>query len=86
MVLSYGKINVIRKSNGKARLCLDARKLNTVTKKDAYPLPLIDGLIARLDKTKYLSCLDLKDAFWEIPLDTDSREKTAFTVPGRPLY
>lgn len=76
---------LVRKSNGKAR-CLDARKINTLTKKDAYPLPLIEGLLSRLDQTKFLSCLDLKDAFWQIPLEPESREKTAFTVPGRPLY
>lgn len=77
---------LVRKANGKVRLCLDARKVNSVTKKDAYPLPLIDGLIGRLDKTKFLSCLDLKDAFWQIPLDKESRDKTAFTIPGQPLY
>lgn len=77
---------LVRKSNGKVRLCLDARVINSLTKKDAYPLPLIDGLLSRLDKAKYLSCLDLKDAFWQIPLDTESHEITAFTVPGRPLY
>lgn len=65
---------------------MDARKLNEVTRKDAYPLPLIEGLLGRLDRAKYMSSLDLKDAFWQIPLEADSREKTAFTVPGRPLY
>lgn len=79
-------ITLVRKSNGKVRLCLDARKVNEVTIKDAYPLPLIDGLIGRLKDTKYISSIDLKDAFWQVPLAKDSRDKTAFTVPGRPLF
>lgn len=77
---------LIRKPNGKSRLCLDSRKVNQVTKKDAYPLPHIDGLLGRLKNTKYITSLDLKDAFWQIPLAEQSRDKTAFTVPGRPLY
>lgn len=77
---------VVRKKNGKTRLCLDARKINDVTKKDAYPLPIIDGLLSRLDTTRYISALDLKDAFWQIPLTEESKELTAFTIPGRPLY
>ena len=79
-------VTLVRKSNGKVRLCLDARKVNSVTVKDAYPLPLIDGLLGRLHDTKYITSLDLKDAFWQIPLSEKSRSKTAFTVPGRPLY
>lgn len=69
----------------KIRLCLDARKLNLVTKKDAYPLPNIGG-IARLPKANVISKLDLKDAYWQIGLDEASKPLTAFTVPGRPLY
>ena len=71
---------------GKNRLCLDARELNKVTRKDAYPLPNIDGLLARLGDTHFISAIDLKDAFWQIPLDESSRSKTAFTVQGRPHY
>lgn len=71
---------------GKVRLCLDSRKVNLITKKDAYPLPHIDGLLGRLQNTRVITSLDLKDAFWQIPLEERSREKTAFTVPGRPLY
>lgn len=74
-------VALVRKP-GKVRLCLDARKVNSVTVKDAYPLPLIDGILSRLRKAS----LDLKDAFWQIPLEESSKEKTAFTVPGRPLY
>lgn len=79
-------IVIVKKANGKSRLCLDSRKLNEVTKKDAYPLPKIDGHLGRLANTKYISSIDLKDAFWQIQLDPLSREKTAFSIPGRPLY
>ena len=70
----------------KVRLCLDARKLNLVTKKDAYPLPNLEGIFARLPKANIISKLDLKDAYWQISLDDSSKPLTAFTVPGRPLY
>ena len=70
----------------KDRLCLDSRRLNSVTLKDAYPIPNIDGLISRLPPVYCISKIDLKDAFWQIPLDPESRPKTAFTVPNRPLY
>lgn len=78
-------VTLVRKET-KNRLCLDARKLNSRTIKDAYPLPHIEGILSRLQETRYISAIDLKDAFWQIPLEEKSREKTAFTVPGRPLY
>lgn len=79
-------VTVVTKSNGKSRLCLDARQVNAVTAKDAYPMPLIESIVSRLSETYYISSVDLKDAFWQIELDDTSREKTAFTVSGRPLY
>lgn len=77
---------LVRKPGGKIRLCLDSRKLNSITVKDAYPLPHIDGLLGRLKDTHFITSIDLKDAFWQVPLEESSRDKTAFTVPGRPLY
>lgn len=77
---------LVRKANGKSRLCLDSRAVNTVTVKDAYPMPMIDGIMSRLADTFFISSIDLKDAFWQIELDAKSREITAFTVPGRPHY
>lgn len=76
---------LVRKPN-KVRLCLDSRKLNEVTKKDAFLMPDIDGLLSRLGDTYFISSVDLKDAFLQIPLEETSKEKTAFAVPGRPLY
>ncbi|XP_059220401.1 uncharacterized protein LOC131995628 [Stomoxys calcitrans] len=79
------RTTVVRKP-GKNRFCLDARKLNKLTVKDAYPLQNIDGILSRIDETYYISSVDLKFAFWQIELDAESKAYTAFTVPGRPLY
>lgn len=71
---------------GKVRFCLDSRKLNAVTVKDAYPMPNLDGLVSRLPPVNVISKIDLKDASWQVNLSKESRPKTAFTVPNRPLY
>lgn len=76
----------VRKPNGKLRLCLDSRMLNSKTVKDSYPLPYITRILSQLSETKYISTLDLKDAFWQIPLEESSKEKTAFTIPSRGLW
>lgn len=76
----------VRKPNGKLRLCLDSRVLNSKTVKDSYPLPYISRILSQLSESKYISTLDLKDAFWQIPLEESSKEKTAFTVPSRGLW
>lgn len=78
-------VTLVRKPH-KNRLCLDFRKVNSVTTKLAYPIPNIDGILSRLVNTRFISAIDLKDAFWQIPLEEKSKEKTAFVVPGRPLY
>lgn len=77
---------IVEKSNGEPRLCFDGRKLNSVTKKCAYPLPIVDHILNKLSGAKFLSSIDLKSAFWQIPLDPASCEKTAFVVPGRGLF
>lgn len=76
----------VPKPSGEIRLCLDARRLNDVTKKKAYPLPYISRILGQLKGTQFLSSIDLKNSFWQVPLKVDSREKTAFTVPGRGHY
>jgi Reverse transcriptase (RNA-dependent DNA polymerase) len=76
----------VRKATRKMRLFLDSRKLNAVTAHDPYPLPHLHRILGRLEKSTFLSSIDLSDAFWQIPLDAESREKTAFIVPSRGLY
>lgn len=79
-------IVVVKKSNGKIRLCLDARGLNSITVKDRYPLPHISRILSLIRASKYLTSIDLSDAFWQVSLEKDSRPKTAFNVPGRGHY
>ena len=50
----------VRKANGGLRFCIDYRKLNAVTRKDRYPLPLIDETLAHLSKAKIFTKLDIR--------------------------
>lgn len=77
---------MVKKKSGEYRFCFDGRRLNSITKNDAYPLPRVDRILSMLRNAKYISSIDLRKAFWQIPLDVSSREKTAFSVPGRGLF
>lgn len=77
---------LVPKKDGGYRFCVDYRKLNSVTKRDAYPLPYVNAILDRLRDAKYLSSLDIKSAYWQVPVRKSSRELTAFTVPGRGLF
>jgi len=76
---------IVRKKDGKPRFCIDFRKVNSVTERDAYPLPHIVATLDKLRGAKYLSTIDLKQGYWQVPLAPESRPLTAFTVPGRGL-
>ncbi|GBG82565.1 hypothetical protein CBR_g34941 [Chara braunii] len=68
----------IRKKNKDLRLCIDYRKLNAQTVKNAGPLPRIDDLLERLGGAKYFSKLDLKSGYHQISIQPNDRYKTAF--------
>jgi hypothetical protein len=68
----------VKKANGSLRFCVDFRRLNNLTRKDRYPLPLIDETIARLAKAKVYTKLDIRQAFYRIRIDPDSEELTTF--------
>ena len=63
------------------RICLDMRRLNSVSNFDAYPLPRIEDLIEQLGEAKFISKLDLTKGYWQIPLSTETKEKSAFITP-----
>ena len=72
---------MVWKKDGTHRFCVDYRSLNSLTKPDTFPLPRIDDLLDVLGKARYFSTLDLASGFWQIRLDEDSKEKTAFVTP-----
>ena len=78
-------IVVVKKKDGTHRFCIDFRKVNEVTEKDAYPLPHVTATLDKLRGARYLSTLDLIKGYWQVPLQPESRPITAFTVPGRGL-
>lgn len=69
---------LVPKSDGTKRLCIDYRKLNEVTVKDAYPLPRIDDILDNLAEASVFSTLDATSGYYQIPIAEDSIEKTAF--------
>ena len=77
---------IVDKKDGSKRFCVDFRKLNQITKKNSFPLPLIDDILALLNKSRFFTSLDLKSGYWQIAMDETDMEKTAFTVPGKGHY
>lgn len=72
---------LVKKKDGSWRFCVDYRKLNAVTHKDAYPLPRIEESLTGLKKARWYSTLDLASGYWQVEMDPQDRQKTAFTTP-----
>ena len=79
-------IVMVPKKDGTNRMCIDYRKLNEVTTKDAYPLPRIGQTIDALQGAGYFSSLDLASGYWQVPVAEKDRPKTAFCTPDGGLY
>ncbi|OQD79076.1 hypothetical protein PENANT_c063G05271, partial [Penicillium antarcticum] len=71
-------ILIARKPRGGLRFYVDYRKLNALTKKDRYPLPLIDELLQRVNKAKFFTKLDIRQGFYRIRMAIDSEDLTTF--------
>ena len=72
---------LVTKKDGSIRLCIDYRKVNSLTLKDSYPLPRIDDSIDTLRGSKWFSTLDLASGYWQVPMHPKDVEKTGFTTP-----
>uniref|UniRef100_A0A3B3CR12 Gypsy retrotransposon integrase-like protein 1 n=1 Tax=Oryzias melastigma TaxID=30732 RepID=A0A3B3CR12_ORYME len=74
-------IVVVRKKDGGVRLCIDYRKLNLQTIKDAYALPKLEDTFTALSGSKWFSVMDLKSGYYQIEMEEEDKEKTAFVCP-----
>ena len=70
----------VRKRDGTVRYCFDLRKVNEVTVKDRYPLPKISECVDTLAGCEYFSCLDMAKGYYQIKMEGDDRDKTAFVT------
>ncbi|KAG1925421.1 interleukin-1 receptor accessory protein-like 1-A [Pimephales promelas] len=74
-------IVVVRKKNGQVRLCIDYRRLNLQTIKDAYSLPKLEDTFSALSGSQWFSVLDLKSGYYQIEVEEADKPKTAFVCP-----
>ena len=77
---------LVRKKDGLLQFCIDFRRLNARTKKDAYPLPHMQETMESMVGARHFSCMDLKSGFWQVQMDEESRQYTAFTVGSMGVY
>ena len=81
--MTESSVVMAKKKGDQLRFCCDFRYLNSVTVKDAYPIPRIDESLSKLGDAKFFTTLDLGSAFWQVPLRKQDRNKTGFACELR---
>jgi hypothetical protein len=82
-VLFAAPILFARKGNSSLQFCIDFWKLNLITWKDRYLLPLIDKTLACLGKARIFTKLDIRQVFYRIRIHPDSEDLTTFRTQYR---
>ena len=77
---------LVRKPDGRLRVCQDYRLLNAKTYRDAYPLPRIEEALQAMKGAKYFCSLDLAHGFYQLAIADEDIHKTAFRAGTGGLY
>ena len=70
------------KANGKLRICIDPRHLNTALERERYPMKTLEDVLPKLQNCKVFSVVDLKSGYWHVRLDDESSLLTTFNSPN----
>ena len=79
-------IVLVRKKNGKLRLCVNYRMLNDRTVKDSYALPRIEEVFNCLNGANFFSTIDMKSGYHQVEVEETHKERTSFTVGPLGFY
>ena len=74
-------IVLVKKKDGSTHFCIDFRNVNDLTRKDARPLPRINDTLDTMGEACYFLTLDLASGYWQVALDPNDKERTAFATP-----
>ena len=77
---------LVRKKDGGLRFCIDFRRLNRRTKKDAFPLPRMQETMESMVGARLFSTMDLKSGFWQVKMAKECQQYTTFTVGSMGVY
>ena len=72
---------MVKKKNGKWRVCIDFTDLNKACLKDPFPIPRIDQLVDVTAGHPWMSFLNAFQGYHQIPLALEDQEKTTFVTP-----
>ena len=71
---------LVTKKDGLTRFCVDYRRLNSLTVKDAYPLPRIDDSLRLLGNQQWFSTMDRASGYWQVAMSPEAKRKAAFVT------
>ena len=77
---------LVHKKDGGLPFCINFHRLNSWTKKDAYPLPQMQETMESMVGTRFFSTMDLKSGFWQVKMAKDSQQYTTFTAGSMGVY
>ena len=80
------EVVLVRKRDDQLRLCIDFRRLNQVTKKDAYAIPRIEEILDLMKGSKYFTLLDMRSSYHQVEVEENHKERTAFSVGPLGFY
>ena len=80
------QVVIVQKKTGEIHLCMDYRKLNSITVRDAFPLPRIDEALQAVHSSNWFSSFDLAQGYLQLAMDENDIKKTAFRAGSMGLY